>query len=725
MQIDKKVSNIISQFLVIILLCITGYLFIVSLFSTVYISEYENVYYIKDNFIFNLLIIVFLSIVIFVLKDKISNLINGNEIKMVIFNTFVLSFFLLFFVLSTRLYPLYDQAKLLNVVKHMFVYDYSDFMKGGYISKCDNQKGIVLYFYFLTRLIGKISISLIQVINVIFIVIANIYIYKTFEIIFNKKIAAVIHLVICLYIPYNFYSTFIYGIVPSFSFGIVALYFFVKIIKNDDNKSLWDSILVGLFLSLAISFKTNSVIILIAVVVISLFYLIFSDNRIRFIFVIAFSIIFYLASVKIIDGAIYNISGYECKGIPRTAHIAMSLMENNEKAPGWYNGYVQDIYEETSYDREETDRIAKDSIKDSITGLKSSPSKLISFISRKIVSQWNDPTYESIFILFGRDSLNEMPKWLLRITDPTDYSNFVLREIMNIMQLIIIFGAFIYFLLYEKREYNIPIYGVVIIGGFFFHILWEAKSQYILTYFILLIPYSVKGYIEFINKIEKALYEHRNGISEKSILKKDVIKIASIIIVLLLVAVVPSENAIGKIFKPSWKNEEYKQITNTNFNEIKKAGRLDYTYQDSLNMPKLKRKKGYYEISLLTDENIVLSPVSDNNEEIDIIFCRKEKLQNVDNRVIIFNNEKDEAYIVFTQSYKVLDVNMANIAEGNYLQQWEYNGDEGQKFNLEKIGENTYYIVCEDLYIGIDDNNKPILVNKEDEKKVAVNIKLY
>ena len=152
MQIDKKVSNIISQFLVIILLCITGYLFIVSLFSTVYISEYENVYYIKDNYIFNLLIIVFLSIVIFVLKDKISNLINGNEIKMVIFNTFVLSFFLLFFVLSTRLYPLYDQAKLLNVVKHMFVYDYSDFMKGGYISKCDNQKGIVLYFYFLTNL---------------------------------------------------------------------------------------------------------------------------------------------------------------------------------------------------------------------------------------------------------------------------------------------------------------------------------------------------------------------------------------------------------------------------------------------------------------------------------------------------------------------------------------------------------------------------------------------
>ena len=42
---------------------------------------------------------------------------------------------------------------------------------------------------------------------------------------------------------------------------------------------------------------------------------------------------------------------------------------------------------------------------------------------------------------------------------------------------------------------------IVFIGGFLFHTIWEAKCQYTITYFILLIPYSVKGYDCLTNKI--------------------------------------------------------------------------------------------------------------------------------------------------------------------------------------------------------------------------------
>ena len=100
MSKENRFNNIITKFLVILLILITGYLFIVSMFSTVYISEIENVYYISDSFTKNLLLILIFTAILFFFKDKIKNKISGNEKKMVIINTIILSIVLLFFILS-------------------------------------------------------------------------------------------------------------------------------------------------------------------------------------------------------------------------------------------------------------------------------------------------------------------------------------------------------------------------------------------------------------------------------------------------------------------------------------------------------------------------------------------------------------------------------------------------------------------------------------------------
>ena len=45
------------------------------------------------------------------------------------------------------------------------------------------------------------------------------------------------------------------------------------------------------------------------------------------------------------------------------------------------------------------------------------------------------------------------------------------------------------------------IFAIIFIGGFVFHLIWEAKCQYTITYFVLLIPYSIVGYKKTSEKI--------------------------------------------------------------------------------------------------------------------------------------------------------------------------------------------------------------------------------
>ena len=221
-------SNIITKALSLIMILLTGYLSIVSLFSTAYISEDENLYYIKDNALINIAIVAILLITVLFLKDKVSKLLEGNEAKLVLINSIILTAILVYFVLSTKLYPLYDQAKLLNVVKQLNRFDYSAFIPGGYEDRCRVQWGITVYFYIISRIFGNVSITAIQLLNVFYIIVSNFLIYRISSIMFSKKSGAIIHLAVCLFVPQWFYSSFVYGTLPSFMFALLATYIFMK-----------------------------------------------------------------------------------------------------------------------------------------------------------------------------------------------------------------------------------------------------------------------------------------------------------------------------------------------------------------------------------------------------------------------------------------------------------------------------------------------------------------
>ena len=73
---------------------------------------------------------------------------------------------------------------------------------------------------------------------------------------------------------------------------------------------------------------------------------------------------------------------------------------------------------------------------------------------------------------------------------------------MNILQTLILFGTIMYILIDSKKiKFKELIFAIIFIGGFVFHLIWEAKCQYTITYFVLLIPYSIVGYKKTSEKI--------------------------------------------------------------------------------------------------------------------------------------------------------------------------------------------------------------------------------
>jgi membrane-associated protease RseP (regulator of RpoE activity) len=57
----------------------------------------------------------------------------------------------------------------------------------------------------------------------------------------------------------------------------------------------------------------------------------------------------------------------------------------------------------------------------------------------------------------------------------------------------------LFYRLYTRKSGNLNelLVAVVFLGGYLFHMIWESSSSYTLPYFVMLIPYAVKGFAEY------------------------------------------------------------------------------------------------------------------------------------------------------------------------------------------------------------------------------------
>ncbi len=473
----------------------------------------EHILYIKDNIFLN---IVFLILLILFLKGGyvlLKKLPLNYSIAVLIAYTAILG---VIWVASVKSVPAADSGSIFRAAAAFSRGDYSSLAaSSSYYNYYPFQLGYTLFCQFIMSITGSDSPVLFGIINVFFLCLSYFALINLTSLIFEDiKITYYLILLLALCFQPIFFCSFVYGNIAGFSLSICALWFTALYLKNKNTNNLMT---IVVFSSLASVAKPNSYIVLTAIAIILILDFInkFDYKKLIAIFAIFF---FSIALNQLI------IAGYQSKagtdipdGMPQIAWISMSFQDSS-RASGWYNSkYMEKLksaYSKNNNNPDAVKMLASEDLKARAAYFSENPEQAVKFITRKIVSQWNEPSYQSLWVSQVKKHSSPVPAYIENIYTGT--FGLILNSFFNIFQLLVFICFSISMLLNLKnlmknglnnissQSLIVLLVPLCILGGFLFHLISEAKAQYIMIYFVMLLPYAAQGLIYII----EADYSH-------------------------------------------------------------------------------------------------------------------------------------------------------------------------------------------------------------------------
>lgn len=502
----RKVLNLLYENVSLLVFgIIITYLCVTSFFNTCYISIdwREHTFFVSDKPLRNILFVVILLVGVYCIKkNKLPNKINDDKKMFLIIKYVLLSLIFIFglvWVLNTRFFPAADQYSMQKCVSEFFNNDYSSAISDGYLNKNFQQRGLFMLSYLFALVFGDMNIIAIQVLNVI----AVMFIFKSLsEIVGFYNGSYFMQLIVILsgiiFPIILLYSYFIYGNIIGLSFALLAIKY--ELLFLDDKKNS-HGILSSLMIFMAILCKSNYQIYFIAMFI-CLFFNLINNCDVRKVVYLGLLIVALLMSSILPTRFIENKTGAKMSdGLSFYSYVAMGLQES-ERAPGWYNGFNHDSYAECDNDTAKHKEYSKKAIEKRIELFKSDMDYADEFLSKKICSEWNNPTYQVFWNIQDKFDGDFKPSsFMLNFVSLNN--TFVIQKYLNIVDSIIKFGAllFVMYLIFNKERENLLL-PVIFVGGFLFlSFLSEAKAQYTIMFSSLLIPMAVLGYNYFADLI--------------------------------------------------------------------------------------------------------------------------------------------------------------------------------------------------------------------------------
>ena len=459
--------------------------------------------------------------------------------------------------------PSYDQLIVLRDSYNMYKHEPNTDIDNIYLGRYPQQIPLMYYQSLVMKLFNvntyENAVKLFFSLNVIYYIGIFILIYMIFKHIVDKRnekktkkekygYTSLITAVLFLNIPLIILLVNVYGDIPGIFYSFLAT---LMLIKGLEKKKIIYILLAIASITMAVLVRKNSLIILIALVIMYLlniiknmgstydifkvkevkigikdlvkidnFKKIIASEKLKEIAIIGLIIpLFFvpLISHKAIANHYLksrNINSEMVEQVPAKVFFAIGI-SNSPRAEGWFNDVGSKAMTDTKVDNEYFDKVIKERIEYFINNKK----EFLKFYFKKTASMWAEPTYNAIFYAtIDENRHNEMDKndlWtayfkLLRENKVTsslydgEYNKYMNlnSRIIQFTALIFSFGYIIYKIKNREKLTNAEMVLVLIfLGGYAFHILWEAKSRYIIGYHLALFPLAFMGLTIFSNYI--------------------------------------------------------------------------------------------------------------------------------------------------------------------------------------------------------------------------------
>ena len=497
-----------AEFIVVNILCLFiflafGYIGIMSFFETSVFDQTnlasELVIFEGDNIILNLFFTALFIALLFWLRRfydffaKVS--IRILEIGLAVW-TAILGVIWIYSVTSV---PAADSANLFEAATNSANDDYSKFFNnsGFYFSEYYNghnyfhffpfQLGFVFFSEIVYRIFGTDSSMPVQIINVLSLASAYFALARITALLFKRKsieFIAILLLAVCF--QPVFLCTFVYGNIIGMSTAVWACLFLIKYFQT--NRWVW-IIPAACLLMLSTIVKYNNLIYLVAFVIMLILHAVKNKKWQSLAFALAMCILC-VGSSKLI------IMSYEARantqfesGLTQTMYFDLGLQES-PMAPGWYTKTAVNDYMKGGFDAERGNAVAQTSIDRRLEEMSDDLGYAFDFFGKKILSQWNEPSYESIWISQVKQHSHELSDLAKDIYNNGFWGQLFALHFNFYMQILFVLFALGIYLLFIDRKTNIEtvLLPLVLLGAFGYQLLFEAKSQYACTYIPLLVP---------------------------------------------------------------------------------------------------------------------------------------------------------------------------------------------------------------------------------------------
>ncbi len=324
---------------------------------------------------------------------------------------------------------------------------------------------------------------------------------------------------LALFIQPMIFCTFLYGTMPGFCFAVWSMLLLVRYMQTDKWRF---AVGAGILLTVSVTLKLNNMILLVAAVIILLLHLL----RGKYVRGLAAILIISVTVLTLRNAPVWQ---YEIrtdkdfgKGIPMLSWLAMGL-NDAATAPGWYSHqYTVGNFNAVGNDPDAAAENSKAEIKKRIEYFSENPKEAGQFFSDKILSQWNEPTYQSIWNNQVRGQYMDKFGFAAYACGEGEQK---VKDVLDLSIQFIFCGMTVavgslFFrqlppirrkkhreVLTSRREDEVALYLIplFILGGFLYHALFEAKSQYVIGYVTLMIPYAVWGFTIISQSIKSAL----------------------------------------------------------------------------------------------------------------------------------------------------------------------------------------------------------------------------
>ena len=379
------------------------------------------------------------------------------------------------------------------------------------------QLGYVFFAELLYRIFGVGSSDLLfQIPNVIALDFVYVGIVMITKRIFGRKSLTnmtAIALTVCL--QPMFMTTFTYGIIIGLAFSVWSVFFTVKYMQ--ENK-LWTAGVAVLLISISVLLKYNNMIVMAAMVIALILHTI-GTKRFLALAAAALMVAGSIGLQKLVIFSYSQRSGVKLETqVSQTLYAYMGISES-QMAPGWYSGISMTTLRDAALYSQSgqldkaavaaADKTAREGIKYRLDYL-SKNNMMFEFYRDKLISQLNEPAFESIWLSQVRNHDLKSGEKLSDLVTSV-YSgglSKLLDHWFNYYNMIIYIGftAGMAFMIIRRKKMLTPaaiILPTAVLGGVLYHLIFEAKSQYLLPYFIMLIPFAMYGLLESTHALTK------------------------------------------------------------------------------------------------------------------------------------------------------------------------------------------------------------------------------